>query len=123
MADYRLSFAALPFAYPGGPQQTVTVRVNGRDLPGRLDLAAAWTPYEVKVPAGYLRPGLNEFVLQFGYAISPRQALPADFTIGASSVRSPVEITVQSGSGFAAFKIGDAEVPPAGGGLRPGGAG
>ena len=116
MGDYRLSLAVLPFAYPGGPQQTVTVRVNGRALPDRLVLAPSWSPYELTVPASYLRPGLNEFVLEFGYAISPREALPADFAIGGTGVRSPVELTVQSGSGFASIKVGENEVAPAGAG-------
>jgi hypothetical protein len=114
MGDYRLSLKLLPFAYPGGPQQTATVRVNGRALPDRLTLTPSWSQYDLTVPAGYLRPGLNEFVLEFGYAISPREALPADFGIGSTGVRSPAEITVQSGAGFASIKVGDTEAAPPG---------
>jgi hypothetical protein len=117
MGDYRLSLVALPFAYPGGPQQTVNIRVNGRALPDRLALAQSWSPYDLAVPATYLRPGLNEFVLEFGYAISPREVLPADFGIGSAGAKSPVEVTVQSGSGFASVKIGETEAAPAGAAL------
>jgi hypothetical protein len=117
MGDYRLTLAALPFAYPGGPRQTITVRVNGSALPDRLTLDSAWAQYDMTVAARDLRPGLNEFVLEFGYAVSPREALPAEFGIGGTGVRSPVEMTVQSGSGFASIKIGETEAAPVGAAL------
>jgi hypothetical protein len=112
-----LSMALLPFDYPGSSPQTVAVRVNGRTLPGRLNLTPSWGPYDLTVAASYLRPGLNEFILEFGYAISPREALPADFGIGATGVRSPVEVTAQAGSGFASIRVGDFEAVSAGAGL------
>ena len=55
-------------------------------------------------------------MLEFGYAISPREALPADFGIGATGVRSPVEVTVQAGGGFASIRVGDSEAASAGAG-------
>lgn len=114
MGDYRLTLGLLPFAYPGGPQQTVTVRVNGHPLPQQLTLVPAWAPYEVIIPASLLKPGLNEIALDFGYVISPRQALPPDYNIGGTGVRSPVEVTVQSADSFASIKVEGKEVSPGG---------
>jgi hypothetical protein len=118
MGDYRLSLALLPFAYPGSPQQTVSFRVNGRLLPQRIALAAAWAPYEVVLPGELLRPGLNEIALEFAYVVSPRQALPADYAIGQTGVRSPVQVTAQSAGGFGSIKVGEEEVSPGGAGYN-----
>lgn len=110
MGDYRLRLTMQPFAYAGGPQQTVTVRVNGRSLPDRLTLAPAWAPYEVTIPASFLKAGLNEVAFDFAYVASPRQVLPADYAIGLTGARSPMEITVQTAAGFASVKLDDREV-------------
>jgi hypothetical protein len=107
--DYRLRLVMMPFAYPGGPQQTVKISVNGRALPQTLALAPAWAPYELDVPARYVRAGINEVTLDFGYVASPRDVLPADFAIGTTGARSPVELTVQSAAAYSSVRVGDAD--------------
>ncbi len=107
--DYRLRLVMMPFAYPGGPQQTVRINVNGRQLPQTLTLTPAWATYEVDVPARFVRIGLNEVTLSFGYVASPRDVLPADYSIGSTGARSPVELTVQSAAGYSVVRVGDSD--------------
>jgi hypothetical protein len=94
--DYQMSFRALAFAYEGSPQQTVRLAINGHRLPETFSVGPYWETYTVTLPGDYLRAGLNEVMLEFGYSASPRQVLPGNFAIGNTGVTAPVEITVNS---------------------------
>jgi len=78
-SNYRLSFSALPFSYPGAPDQTVTVIVNGQThLSVRTLLRGGWAKYEIDVPAAALKPGLNELDFEFTYVRAPRDVTASD---------------------------------------------
>jgi len=65
------------------------------------------------VPATELHTGLNDLVLQFGYAVQPREVLPADYSIGHTGVTSPVDIQVQAGD-LGSIKVNGREAFAAG---------
>jgi hypothetical protein len=96
LGDYQLSFRALAFSYDGAPQQTIAVAVNGHELEEVFSVGPYWEEYTLALPAEYLKVGVNEVLLQFAYAASPRDVLPGQFGIGDTGVTSPVEITVNS---------------------------
>jgi len=101
--DYRLSLIALPFTWEGAPAQRATVRVNGRALPQRITFGPGWAPYELRVPADYVKMGLNVVTFEFDYAESPYDRWPGDFAIGSTGVNTPVDIKVNSVGGEAGF--------------------
>ncbi|HJX37241.1 MAG TPA: interleukin-like EMT inducer domain-containing protein [Anaerolineae bacterium] len=101
LADYQLSFRALAFSYEGAPQQTISVAVNGHELPEVLSIGPYWEERTITLQAAYLKAGLNELVLKFAYSASPRDVLPGRFGIGDTGVTSPVEITVNSAGALA----------------------
>jgi hypothetical protein len=96
VGDYQMSLRALAFAYQGSREQTVTVTVNGHRLPDTFPLGPYWEERAVTLPGEYLKAGLNEVVLEFAYAVAPRQVLPGDYSVGNTGVTSPVEISVNS---------------------------
>jgi hypothetical protein len=101
--DYEMSFRALAFAYDGAQEQTLEVIVNGHRLPERFTIGPSWESYNLTVPGDYLKSGLNEVILDFAYAASPRDVLPANFAVGGTGVTSRVEITLNS----AGLRAGD----------------
>lgn len=107
--DSTLTVRALPFTYPNSPAQSFGVTVNGNRLE-RVPMTPGWNEYKIAVPASALKSGLNEVVLDFGYVISPRDALPAHFEIGGTGVTSPVDIAVTSTPEFGSIKVNDREV-------------
>ena len=94
--DYQMIFRALAFSYEGAPQQTVQVTINGHRLPETFSISPYWETYALTLPAAILKEGLNEVVLEFAYAASPRDVLPGNFAIGSTGVTSPLEISVNS---------------------------
>jgi hypothetical protein len=101
--DYRLSLVAAPFTWEGSPLQRATVQVNGRALPQRLTFGPGWASYELRVPAEYIKMGLNVVAFEFDYAESPYDRLPGDFAIGDTGVNTPVDIKVNSVGGEGGF--------------------
>ena len=77
LGDYSLRFRAAPFEYPGGPRQTVEVRVNGVLLT-RVTMESGVREYAFEVPPGVLRRSLNALTFDYGYARSPREAKVGD---------------------------------------------
>jgi hypothetical protein len=106
-SGYRLELAALPFEYPGAPEQAVTPEVNGRRLERRA-LNPGWGTYAWDVPAGLLRPGLNEVRLGFESLAAPAEVLPGSAAIGETGLEAPTAIEVNSGgpADFAYITIG-----------------
>lgn len=109
--DYTLTLRALPFSYPNSPSQSFAVTVNGRAL-ARVSMNPGWNEYQVALPSGALRSGLNEIELDFGYVVRPRDVLPSNFGIGGTGVTSPVDIAVTSTPEFGSIKVNDVEVSP-----------
>ena len=101
--DYRLSLVATPFTWPDSPPQRATVRVNGRALPQRLTFGPGWAPYKLRVPAEYVKMGLNTISFEFDYAESPYDRMPGNFAIGDTGVNTPVDVKVNSVGGEGGF--------------------
>jgi hypothetical protein len=108
--DYSLRVRALPFDYPGHTQ-TLSLAVNGQ-ANIILSLKPGWNEYEFTLPHDMLHQGLNELTWQFGYLVRPSEAVTPNFEIGATQVKSPVDIAVQSTSEFGSIKIARREVSP-----------
>jgi hypothetical protein len=77
LGNYSLRFRAAPFEYPGGPPQTIEVRINGVLLT-KVTMESAVREYAFDVPPGVLRRSLNAIAFDFGYARSPREAKVGD---------------------------------------------
>ena len=111
LRDYTFTLRALPFTYPNSAPQSFNVTVNGQTLP-RVEMKPEWNEYAVTLPASALKKGLNQVDLNFGHVVRPREVLPANFEIGGTGVKSPVDISVTSTSEFGSIKINDKEVSP-----------
>jgi hypothetical protein len=85
-----------PFAYPGAPQQTLSLEMNGVDL-GMQPLAPGWQELRFRAPAAATRSGLNRLWLHFSHSARPIDVLPGQAMIGATGVQSPVDIEINSG--------------------------
>ncbi len=105
LSDYKLTLNMLPFKYPNAPCQHIAVELNGHDI-AELPLNDGWNNYEVTLPASHLKKGLNRVTLKFSNLISPREAYPADLTIGTTGVAVPVDIEVNSSKDFAYITVG-----------------
>jgi hypothetical protein len=105
--DHRLELIALPFQYPGAPQQAIIPEVNGRRLEART-MEPGWGTYAWDVPAGLLGTALNEVRLSFRSLAAPAEVLPGSTAIGSTGLHTPVAIEVNSGgpAGFAYITIG-----------------
>jgi len=76
--DYILQIEAFPFCVPA-EHQKITVKVNSQEITTyNWENCEVWKS-EVMIPAPIVKPGLNEIVLEYGYAISP-----AEITNGAN---------------------------------------
>ena len=106
-ADYRLTITSTPFEYPGSGEQGLTLRVNGQHLE-RRGMSPGWATHSWQVPAGLLRPGLNDVRFEFDRLDMPADVLPGNGAIGATGIQAPVAIEVNSGGpeDFAFITIG-----------------
>jgi hypothetical protein len=106
VADHRLAARLLPFDYPGAGPQTVTLVANGQRLE-TVSLVPGWNDYVWQVPAGLVRPGLNDLRFEFGRLDAPAEVLPGNGAIGTTGVQAPVAIEVNSGgpAGFAYITV------------------
>ncbi len=110
LRDYTLTVRALPFDYPGHAQ-TLSLAVNGHPIDTR-SLRPGWSEYEFTLPGAVLQRGSNQLTWRFEYLVRPSEAVPPNFEIGATQVKSPVDIAVQSTPEFGSIKIAGREVSP-----------
>ncbi|MDP6408548.1 MAG: radical SAM protein [Planctomycetota bacterium] len=68
--DLALTLDAMPFAYPGAPNQRVAVLLNGVPV-GERSLSLERATYSVTLPAGRQRPGRNTIELRYAHARRP----------------------------------------------------
>ena len=73
--DRVLEMRLHPLTYEGAPSQVLSVYVNGT-LQDRLTLEPRWEQYQVRVPAGVLRAGLNRVTFTYGRAVEPAKVIP-----------------------------------------------
>jgi hypothetical protein len=82
--------------------QALTIIFNGRRLdPTELD--QGWGEYELEVPGGYVKAGLNELRFRFTHLFPIEDYRLASYFIGGTATISPVGITVES----AGQEVGD----------------
>ena len=86
-----LRFRAQPFTWPGAPEQTLAMELNGRKI-ATVTLSPGWHEYEFDIAP---RPGINHLWFIFEYAESPREKLQQAM-IGDTGVQSPVNIAVHA---------------------------
>ncbi len=102
-----------------GEGQSVTLSVNGRRLaPAALE--TGWHEVEWRLPAGYVRPGLNEVWFEFARLFPVTAVAGGDRAVGQTGVASPVDVTVVS-AGMDVGELGHIYV--AGRDVSPGGVG
>ncbi len=101
-APLDLVLRVQPFAYPGAPQQTLSLEMNGVDL-GTQTLQPGWQEVRFTAPAEATRSGLNRFWLRFSHSARPIDVLPGQAMIGATGVQSPVDIEINSGGAAGDF--------------------
>ena len=70
-----LEMRVLPLTYPGSRPQIVSVYVNGI-LQERLTLEGRWRQYQMRLPAGDLRAGLNVISFKYSHVAQPAKVLP-----------------------------------------------
>jgi hypothetical protein len=104
--DRHLSIHIAPFSYPGMPEQTVSLSLNGQPLTWDFSLHEGWQTIEATLPKAYLQNGLNRLTLHFAYTAQPRQVLPANRAIGNTGLETPVDLEVNSGHDFAFITVG-----------------
>lgn len=102
---FALSIRIAPFTYPGSPEQTLKVLVNGAAL-GEAKLSPGWNEVSFSIPEGLLSTRLNRLEFRFSHLASPRKVFPPEFAIGSTGVNSPAELEIHSGQGFAFMTVG-----------------
>jgi hypothetical protein len=95
--SYRLTVTALPFDYPGAPEQGIAPRINGHALP-RIAMSPGWHAYAWEIPDSILKAGLNEVRFQLDRLNAPVDVLPGSGAIGTTGVQTPTTIEVSSDS-------------------------
>ncbi|MDP6540919.1 MAG: hypothetical protein QF410_15345, partial [Planctomycetota bacterium] len=68
--DLTLTLDAMPFAYPGAPEQRIAVLLNGIPI-GAHALSLERATYTLTVPAERLREGRNSIELRYAHARRP----------------------------------------------------
>jgi hypothetical protein len=76
-AGFLLRFRGRPFVFPGGPQQTIDIDVDGQPI-ASVEMRPEISVYEVRVPRSALRRSLNEIRFRFAYNESPLDAGVSD---------------------------------------------
>ena len=106
--DRHLAMHLTPFTYPGAPQQTMTLTLNGQTLSSH-PLDPDWQVFETTLPAEALRPGLNRLTLQFSQQAAPRNVLPPQTAIGQTGLHVPRDIEINSHANFSFVTVGFGE--------------
>jgi hypothetical protein len=94
-ATYSVTVQLHPFAYPGSPQQSVTLSVNGAPFATQLT-TPDWQTVSWQIPGSVLINGLNRLELAWGYSAVPRKVLGGDRAIGKTGVQLPMDAALTS---------------------------
>ena len=94
-ATYQIVLRVHPFAYPGGPPQTVALTTN--DAPStRQTLADGWQTISWTLSGSTLIDGLNRLELSWGHMAKPRDVLGGNRLIGATGVELPIDADLKA---------------------------
>jgi hypothetical protein len=104
--ERRLALQIAPFSYPGMPQQSLSLSLNGHNLSDNYSLREGWQVIEAGLPAEFLSEGLNRLILRFAHTAQPRQVLPANRAIGSTGLETPLDLELNSGADFAFITVG-----------------
>lgn len=104
-STYRVTLAAHPFAWPGGPQQSARLEVNGGTFGAAQPLAPAWGELTWEIPGSALQEGLNRLSVHWGYSAAPRDVLGGSRAVGSTGATLPVDVDLKAfaGGGFIAL--------------------
>jgi hypothetical protein len=94
-AGYQVTVRLHPYAYPGAPQQRVTLTVNGTSL-ATQPVAPDWQELSWEVPGSLLLNGLNRLELAWDYHAVPRTVLAGNRAIGTTGVQLPVDAELKA---------------------------
>ncbi|MCS6801689.1 MAG: interleukin-like EMT inducer domain-containing protein [Chloroflexota bacterium] len=94
-ATVSLTVRAAPFDYPGRPEGTLRLRLNGHLL-GEFPLHSGFHDYQVTAAASQFVTGANRLDVEVDRLVRPADVLPVDRTIGATGIRAPVDLRVES---------------------------
>lgn len=92
---YQVRVQVHPFAYPGSPEQLVTLRVNGQQLPSQA-LVNEWQTLTWEIPGTALVSGINRLELIWGWRAAPRDVLGGDRAIGSTGVQLPIDADLKA---------------------------
>ncbi len=118
-ASYPVTVRTRPFAYPGSPDQSVSLVVNDVVFTSqRLD--DDWQEVRWDVPGDILVNGLNRLELRWAHQAAPRDVLGGDRSIGSTGVQLPIDadLTAFADGGFMALFDGDGNQIDASAGRR-----
>jgi hypothetical protein len=103
-ATYQVAIQLHPFVYPGAPQQTVTLTVNGTRY-ATQPTTADWQTIAWEIPGTMLLDSLNRLELAWGYSAVPRTVLGGNRAIGTTGVQLPVDAELKAfdGGGYIAL--------------------
>lgn len=102
--SYTLTLKVAPFTYPGSPEQSVKIVLNGVNL-GEAKLSPGWNELSFAVPESISLNRPSKLELKFSHLASPRKVLPPEFAIGSTGVNAPTELEIHSGQGFAFITV------------------
>ena len=74
-AFHGLDFRCRTFSWAGGPDQVMTIVINGREI-DQLTLKPSFSNHSVRVPPGVLGIGTNRIELRFAWVAKPVDHLP-----------------------------------------------
>jgi hypothetical protein len=84
-----------PYAYPGAPQQSATLAVNGTGFATQL-VAPTWQTLTWELPGALLINGLNRLELTWGYSTVPRVVEGGSRMIGATGTELPIDAELKA---------------------------
>ena len=93
--NYRARVRVRPFAYPGGPEQSVHLLVNGHPFAEKT-LIDDWQDLVWQVPGALLIDGLNRFEMRWASSALPRSVLPGSRQIGTTGIQLPVDADLKA---------------------------
>jgi hypothetical protein len=94
-AIYQVSVRLHPFAYPGAPQQSAALGVNG-SFYATQRVTPEWQTLIWEVPGSALVNSLNRLEFEWGYSAIPRTVIGGQRAIGNTGVELPIDAELKA---------------------------